>query len=162
MKSEPSATTITNETFTRRQCLWLHLPYVTPSAGCGLPLFRLSGKFFKTEISYKRRESTEYIQQNKADTSQFSAMQSPVPAMSGGKLASPVRTCARGWLHQAALWVQALNCCQPWSAAGRTAFTIRQPAGPLPLSQCEAVGPHGSMLQSYSVTCWYSHFGKAL
>lgn len=122
MKSEPSATTMTNETFTRWQSVCgSHLPYVTPSAGCGLPLFRLSGKLFKTEISYKRRESTEYIQQNKADTSQFGAMKSPVPAESGGKLTSPVRTCARGRLPQAALWTQALNCCQRWSAAGLAA-----------------------------------------
>lgn len=131
MKSEPSATTMTNDTFTRRQSVCgSHLPYVTPSAGCGLPLFRLSGKLFKTEISYKRRERAEYIQQNKADTSQFSAMKSPVPAESGGKLTSPVRTCARGRLPQAALWTQALNCCQRWSAAGlatQLTLSIRQP-----------------------------------
>lgn len=52
----------------------------------------------------------------------------------------------------------ALVCSWPHSQA----LTIRQPAELLPLSQCEAVGPHGSMLQSYSVTCWCSHFGKAL
>lgn len=56
----------------------LHSPYVTPSAGCGLPLFRLSGKFFKTEISYKykrrERERIEYIQQNKEESSEFNAI----------------------------------------------------------------------------------------
>lgn len=61
MKLEPSATTMTNKIFTRRQSVCgSHLPYVTPSAGCGLPLFRLSGKLFKTEISYKRREHRVY------------------------------------------------------------------------------------------------------
>lgn len=116
---------MTNETFTRRQSVCgSHLPYVTPSAGCGLPLFRLSGKLFKTEISYKRREREHRVYSaEQADTSQFGAMKSPVPAESGGKLTSPVRTCARGRLPQAALWTQALNCCQRWSAAGLATHT---------------------------------------
>lgn len=97
MKSEPSATTMTNETFTRWQSVCgSHLPYVTPSAGCGLPLFRLSGKLFKTEISYKRRERAQSIFSR---TSRPITVRCHVPAESGGKLTSPVRTCARGRRH---------------------------------------------------------------
>lgn len=84
----------------------LHSPYVTPSAGCGLPLFRLSGKFFKTEISYKykrrERESRVYpTEQGRNITVQCHEV--TYPSKSGGKLVSPVRMCANGWLHHAAL-----------------------------------------------------------
>lgn len=45
-----------NKTYVRVKSLCrLHSPRVTPSVGCCLPLFKLSGKFFKTEISLKRR-----------------------------------------------------------------------------------------------------------
>lgn len=83
----------------------LHSPYVTPSAGCGLPLFRLSGKFFKTEISYKERERerrVHSIEQGRNITVQCHEV--TYPSKSGDELASPVRMCADGWLHQAALW----------------------------------------------------------
>ena len=54
----------------------LHLPCVTPSAGCCLPLFKLSGKFFKTEISFKKKRE-KYIQDEKnknRNTLQLSTM----------------------------------------------------------------------------------------
>lgn len=151
MKSEPSATTMTNETFTRRQSVCgSHLPYVTPSAGCGLPLFRLSGKLFKTEISYKRRERAQSIFSRTSKHITVRCHEVPCPSREWWQTDFPCKDLCS--------WTQALNCCQRWQLR----LSIRQPAWSSYHSQCEAAGPHGSMFQSHPITSWCSHSGKAL